>query len=181
MRTRTIVLIIAIVLMAGFAALNVDEFSRSTLLSLGFTTVQAPLGVLMLVLLMAVLLAFLATTLYMQGAHLLETRQHARELSTQRDLADKAEASRFTELRQYLEAQAANAQHREAAQATVLAERLAQTQQALVAKIDESASSTSAYIGELEDRLERRDAASKPVPLPGEPVLYKPNAQTASV
>ena len=162
MRTRTIVLIVAIVLMAGFAALNMDEFTRSSLLSLGFTTVQAPLGLVMLALLIAALLVFLATTLYIQSTHLIETRQTARELHAQRELADKAEASRFTELRSYLEAQALSAQQREAAHATVLAERLAQTQQALAGKIDQSGNTLAAYIGELEDRLERRDGLHRP-------------------
>ncbi|RZI98775.1 MAG: hypothetical protein EOO54_28510 [Haliea sp.] len=162
MRTRTIVLIVAIVLMAGFAALNMDEFTRSSLLSLGFTTVQAPLGLVMLALLIAALLVFLATTLYIQSTHLIETRQTARELHAQRELADKAEASRFTELRSYLEAQALSAQQREAAHATVLAERLAQTQQALAGKIDQSGNTLAAYIGELEDRLERRDGLPRP-------------------
>ncbi|MDO9360321.1 MAG: hypothetical protein Q7T70_15185 [Polaromonas sp.] len=157
MRTRTIVLIVAIVLMAGFAALNLDEFTRPSLLSLGFTTVQAPLGLVMLVLLVAALLVFLATTLYIQSTHLIETRQTARELHAQRELADKAEASRFTELRSYLEAQSLATQQREAAHATVLAERLAQSQQAITGKIDQSGNTLAAYIGELEDRLETRD------------------------
>jgi hypothetical protein len=161
MRTRTIVLIVAIVLMAGFAALNMDEFTRPALLSLGFTTVQAPLGLVMLVLLAAALLLFLATTLYIQSSHLIETRQTARELHAQRELADRAEASRFTELRGYLEAQALAAQNREAAHATVLAERLAQSQQALAEKIDQSGNTLAAYIGELEDRLERRDGVAR--------------------
>jgi hypothetical protein len=157
MRIRTLVLIVAIALMAGFAALNMDEFSRPAMLSLGVTTVQAPLGMLMLVLLVAVLLVFLATTLYIQSTHLLEMRQTTRALATQRELADRAEASRFTELRHYLEVQAQNAQQREAAHATVLAERLAQTQDALMAKIDQSGNTLAAYIGELEDHLETRD------------------------
>jgi len=160
MRSRTIVLVVAIVLMAGFAALNMDEFTRTSMLSLGFTTVQVPLGLLMLVLLAAVLLVFLGTTLYIQSTHLLEMRQTTRALSAQRELADKAEASRFTELRQYLEAQALAAHQREAAQATVLAERLAQTQDVLVSRIDQSGNTLAAYIGELEDRLETRDGAS---------------------
>ena len=80
MRIRTIFLIVAIVLIAGFAALNVDEFSRTSVLSLGFTTVQVPLGLVMLVLLAAVLLVFLATTLYIQSTHLLEMRQTTRAL-----------------------------------------------------------------------------------------------------
>ncbi len=161
MRTRTIVLIVAIVLMAGFAALNMDEFTRPSLLSLGFTTVQAPLGLVLLGLLLAALLVFLATTLYIQSTHLIETRQTARELQAQRELADKAEASRFTELRNYLEAQALAAQQREAAHATVWAERLAQTQQALGSKIDQSGNTLAAYIGELEDRLESRDGVPR--------------------
>lgn len=161
MRIRTIVLIVAIALMAGFAALNLDEFSRPSLLSLGFTTVEAPLGMVMLGLLVASLLVFLATTLYIQSTHLLETRQTARELHAQRELADKAEASRFTELRSYLEAQALAAQQREAAHATVLAERLAQSQQALAAKIDQSGNTLAAYIGELEDRMEHRDGTPR--------------------
>ena len=158
MRFRTIALIVLIVLMAGFAALNVDEFSRTSVLSLGFTTVQVPLGLVMLVLLAAVLLVFLATTLYIQSTHLLEMRQTTRALTTQRELADKAEASRFTELRHYLEAQTLSAQQREAAQATVMAERLAQTQQVLTSKIEQSGNTLAAYIGELEDRLENRDS-----------------------
>ncbi|MDP1566325.1 MAG: hypothetical protein Q8L91_08700 [Polaromonas sp.] len=161
MRTRTIVLIVAIVLMAGFAALNMDEFTRPSLLSLGFTTVQAPLGLVMLVILAAALLLFLATTLYIQSTHLIETRQTARELHAQRELADKAEASRFTELRSYLETKEVAAQHREAAQVTAVTERLAQSEQALAAKIDQSGNTLASYIGELEDRLERRDGVHR--------------------
>jgi uncharacterized integral membrane protein len=163
MRIRTIALIVLIVLMAGFAALNVDEFSRTSVLSLGFTTVQVPLGLVMLVLLAAVLLVFLATTLYIQSTHLLEMRQTTLALTTQRELADKAEASRFTELRHYMETQALSAQQREAAQATVLAERLAQIQQVLTGKIEQSGNTLAAYIGELEDRLENRDGARRSV------------------
>ena len=102
MRARTILLIMGIAVLAAFAFLNVDEFTRSSLLSLGFTTVQLPLGLLMLLLLVAVMLVFLTTTLYLQRASLIETRKHTRELNIQRELADKAEASRFTELRNYI-------------------------------------------------------------------------------
>ncbi len=156
MRLRTIFLIIGIVLVAAFAALNVDEFTRSSVLSLGFTTVQVPLGMVMLLLLVIAIVVFLASTLYMQGVNLVETRQYARELNVQRELADKAEASRFTELRSVIEAQSAATLHREAANATVLAERLAQTQAALLHRAEQSDNSTAAHIGQLEDRLERQ-------------------------
>lgn len=156
MRIRTIFLVVAMLLLAGFVALNVDEFSRVSMLSLGFTTVEMSLGLAMLLLLVVATVVFLASTLYMQSNNLLETRRYARELNTQRELADKAEASRFTELRSYLEVQALAAQHREAAAATVLAERFSQQQQALLARLEQSDNATAAYMGQLEDRLERR-------------------------
>lgn len=161
MRVRTTLLIIAIALVAAFAALNIDEFSRPSVLSLGFTTIQVPLGLVMLVLLGVAVLAFLATTLFMQSANLLETRRYARELATQRELADRAEASRFTELRNFLDAQASATLSREAANATVMAERLSQTQAVILHRLDQSDNTTSAYMGQLEDRLERRGSVNE--------------------
>ena len=43
----------------------------------------------------------------------------------------------------------------------MLAERLAQTQQALAGKIEQSGNTLAAYIGELEGRLERGDGDIK--------------------
>ncbi len=155
MRTRTLFLILAILAVAAFAALNVDEFTRTSVLNLGFTTTQMPLGLVMLLLLVVTLMIFLAHTLYMQSTNLLETRKYARQLSAQRELADRAEASRFTELRNYLDIQTAATLNREAANAAVLAERLNRTQAALLLRIEQSDGATAAYMGQLEDRVER--------------------------
>lgn len=48
---------------------------------------------------------FLAYVLSMHGSVLMETRRHSKEMTNQRELADKAEMSRFTELRGFLETQ----------------------------------------------------------------------------
>ena len=162
MRARTILFIIAILAVAAFAALNVDEFTRSSVLSLGFRTVQVPLGLVMLLLLVIAVVMFLASTIYMQSTNLIETRKYARELSAQRELADKAEASRFTELRSYLDAQTAATLSREAANASVIAERLSRAQAALLLRIEESDGATAAYMGQLEDRMERRNGQTAP-------------------
>ena len=74
MRVRTIAFILAIVLLAAFVALNIDEFTRMSVLSLGFTSVQVSLGLVMLALLVAAAVIFLGTTLYLQSSNLLETR-----------------------------------------------------------------------------------------------------------
>jgi Na+-transporting methylmalonyl-CoA/oxaloacetate decarboxylase gamma subunit len=155
MRIRTILLVLAILLVAAFVALNMDEFSRISTLSLGFTTIQMSLGLVMLVLLAAATVIFLASALYMQSTNLLEMRKHTKELNSQRELADKAEASRFTELQNFLAAQAATQQQRQSAADAALAESFAQQQQALLARIEQSDNTLAAYMGQLQDKLDR--------------------------
>lgn len=155
MRAKTIFLIVAILAVAGFAALNVDEFTRTSVLNLGFTTTQMPLGLVMLLLLVIAVVIFLASTLYMQSTNLLETRKYARELSTQRELADKAEASRFTELRTYLGTQTAAILGREAANAAVLAEHLSSMQAALLLRMQQLDGTTAAHLDQIENRVDQ--------------------------
>ena len=158
MRLRTLLSAVAIALVAGFVALNMEEFTRTSTLNLGLTTVQAPLGLVMLGLLILAGVIFVGSTLYMRSRNLHESNIHNREMAAQRELADKAEASRFTELRSFLQAQAEEAHQRESAMGTVLADRFAQQQQILLARMEQLDNAISAYMGELEDRLERRTA-----------------------
>jgi len=155
MHARTFSLIALILLMAGFFALNVDEFTKVNTLNLGLSSVQLPLGLLMLLLLGLVTVIFLANTLYIQSKNMLETRTLTRELSTQRDLADKAEASRFTELRSFLEAQAQEEQQRQVAISKEQEERFQAQEQVLLTRIEQLDKTMSAYLGEFEDRIMR--------------------------
>lgn len=161
MRARTIFLILGIFLIAGFAMLNVDEFTRTSVLSLGFTTLQVPLGLVMLLLVVAILLIFLASTIYMQSTNLIETRHYARELTAQRELADKAEASRFTELRKYMESQAALSVNRGTVSTAAIDRRLSQTEALVLHRLDQSDNTTAAYWGQHTDGLAREAKAAR--------------------
>jgi hypothetical protein len=103
MPLRTVVILVVLALVALFTALNWSAFIAPTTLSLGFAKVQAPLGLIMLALLAILTTLFLLYLVYLQTTVLLETRRHAKELQAQRELADQAEASRFTELRSHLD------------------------------------------------------------------------------
>src|SRR6185436_45419 len=105
MHFRSILLLIVVALTAAFAALNWTAFTTPTALWVGFTTVQAPIGVIMLSLTAFLCVLFVAWVIYLQGTVIIESRRQARELNAQRDLADKAEASRFTELRSFMSAE----------------------------------------------------------------------------
>lgn len=103
MNLRTLSLLITVALIALLAAFNWNTLAAPSVVSLGVTDVQAPLGVLMLALTCLLGVFFVAYVLWLQGSVLMEARRHAKEMQAQRDLADKAEASRFTELRTVLE------------------------------------------------------------------------------
>jgi uncharacterized integral membrane protein len=126
MQLRNVALLVVLGAVALFAALNWGVIMTPTTLSLGFAEVQAPLGLVLLVMLAVVSALFLFYLVYLQTTVLLEHRRHARELETQRQLADQAEASRFTELRTLLQA-----------------------------RLDQLENSLAASIGELADRLGR--------------------------
>jgi uncharacterized protein involved in copper resistance len=80
----------------------------------------------------------------------------ARELQAQRDLADKAEASRFTELRSFMSAELLRVSQAHDDLRGLLVQRLDQMEQRQRVGLEETANSLSAYIGEMEDRFERR-------------------------
>ena len=161
MRIRSILLLLAVLLTAAFVALNLEEFNRLSLLSLGFTSLQAPLAMIMLVALVAALVVFLLFSAYAKSAYLIENHRTSRELKAQRELADKAETSRFTELQQYLAAESHAKLEREAKERQGLDQRFAELQADMESRIEQSGNTLAAYIGELEDRLER--AAGMPV------------------
>jgi len=103
MRTRFVLLVVAILLIAGFAALNWSEIIRPSPLLFGPVVMDAPLGAILLGLLALAVVVFALSAASMRTSTLLESRHHYKELEAQRALADKAEASRFTELRTHFD------------------------------------------------------------------------------
>ena len=124
MPLRTVALLIILAAIALFALLNWSAFLAPTTLSLGFGQVQAPLGLIMLALIAILTALFLGYLVYLQSTVLFEARRHARELQAQRELADQAEASRFTELRQHLDTRLTEIEGSLAAQLGEMRERL---------------------------------------------------------
>ncbi|AVO50253.1 Signal transduction histidine kinase [Melaminivora suipulveris] len=145
MNLRTLILLLIMVAIAALAVLNWPLLATPTTMSLGLTTVQAPLGLIMLALTALMAAMFLAYVLGLHGSVLLEARRHAKEMTAQRELADKAEASRFTELRSFLDVQ----------HSAMLA-RMDALEARMSNRLKESDNSTAAYVGQLEDQLQRQ-------------------------
>ncbi|MDB5944056.1 MAG: hypothetical protein JWQ13_3622 [Ramlibacter sp.] len=163
MRARLIVLLAAVLLVAAFAALNWSEIVRPAPLSFGIFVMDAPLGLILLSILGVTLLAFLISSAHMQTVNLLDNRQHYKELHAQRELADKAEASRFTDLRQHLDAQMREIHQRETTTASELAKAMAQGQRELRTQLELMNHSLGTRLAELESRLDpRADPRNRP-------------------
>jgi hypothetical protein len=156
MRTRTILLVVAILLVAGFAALNWSEVTRTSPLLFGPVVADAPLAGILLAILGVTLVLFLISTAAMRTQSLLDYRQHQKTLEAQRELADKAEASRFVELRQYLDNHLREMRDRDAIAATEFDKSMLQTRREMQAQMEQINRTVAARLNELEHRLETR-------------------------
>ena len=103
MSIRTVALILVLAALAVFVVVNWSAFTTPTSLSLLVGSIDAPLGLLMLMVTAVLGVVFLAYVVWLQTSVLLESRRINRELAAQRQLADQAEASRFTELRAHID------------------------------------------------------------------------------
>jgi uncharacterized integral membrane protein len=155
MNLRTFLIALVLVAIAAFAVVNWPAFVAPTRLSLLFTEVQAPLGLIMLALTALLTALFLAYLVFQQAGVILEARRYARELKANRELADRAEASRFTELRAFIEAELRRLDARIGAVSTGMEARIDRLEQATLARLDEATGSLSACVGEVDDKLDR--------------------------
>jgi uncharacterized integral membrane protein len=155
MNLRKLSIVVALVLLTIFAALNWTAFTTPTTLSLLFLQVQAPLGVIMLLVTVLVSGLFLVYILFQQAGIILEARRYAKVLTSQRELAEEAEASRFVEMRTLLDAELRKLEAQGAAGTRELSARIERLEQQLVDKFAESTRTLSAYVGEVEDKLDR--------------------------
>lgn len=156
MRTRTILLVVAILLVAGFAALNWSEIVRPSPLSFGVAVMDAPLGLLLLAVLAVTLLAFLASTAAIRTRSLMDYRSHQKELEAQRTLADKAEASRFLELRQHLDTHLRELREREGIAHSEFEKVMLANRREMQNQMEQVNRTVAARLNELEHRLEAR-------------------------
>jgi hypothetical protein len=153
MQIRSFLLVLILGATAALAALNWDTFNTPTTLWLGVTSVDVPLGLVMLGVVAVLTLFFLLSIGYLQSLSLLESRRHAKELQANRELTEQAEASRFVELKRLMESQVLTLTQNDAETRTAVLNRLNQLDASVTASLEQTGNSLAAYIGEMDDRL----------------------------
>jgi uncharacterized integral membrane protein len=155
MKLHTLLLLVVIAALAVFAAVNWSAFTAPTTLSLVFRTVEAPLGLIMLAAAALLTVLFLLYLGYLQATVLLDARRHSRELEASRSLADQAEASRFSELRDIMQSEMAKLAGRGDQSKEELLVQLNRIESELRSAFEQGSNTLAASIGELEDRIDR--------------------------
>ena len=155
MYLRTVLIVLVLGLLAIFAIFNWSAFLSPTTVTFGFAAVEAPLGLILLGVVGVVTALFLVYVVFLQSSTLMDSRRQARELQAQREIADRAEESRFEQLRSTMEGEIKQLQSQAAESKAAMLARLDDLERDLRMAVEQSGNTLAAYLGEIEDRLER--------------------------
>lgn len=153
MHLRSVFLLLLFVLCSVFLIVNWEGVMAEVNVNLLWTEIQAPLG---LILLMGPGLLILICLIYgfvQQAGLSMELHRVNKQLQQARDLAQKAELSRFTELKSEMQKQITELQNQSASRHSSLMAAVNGVQAAVDESAQETVNSLSASVGEVEDRL----------------------------
>ncbi|WP_018467226.1 hypothetical protein [Calidithermus timidus] len=157
MRPRVIFIILVLVLLGFFAAANWSLITAPQSLSLVFTRVEAPLGLILLITVALLSVWYVILSIGTEVAALLEVKKYAREILALRKQAEDAEASRLVEVKKLIQEELETLRKQ-------INERFAQSESTLIDELEKAGNTLAAYIGELEDQITGQDRHPPPPP-----------------
>lgn len=163
MRARVVFIVLALLVVGGVAALNWPEFTRTEPMNFGLFTSEGSVGLFMLAAFGVTILVMLLGSAMQESRFMLESNRQAKALQAQRDLADKAEASRFTDLRQHIDMHLRENRQREAIAATEFEKAMVQSQRELRTQLEQMSRSIDSRLADLQGRFDSRAERVVPV------------------
>jgi uncharacterized integral membrane protein len=151
MSIRTLLVLLLAIVIVAFVGLNWGLVMQPAELSLMFSTIKAPLGLVLLGLLVVLTVLLLVIIGYGHAKLLMESRRHGKELAAQRDLAERAEASRYSELKTFVAEELVRLSRERSEGAQQLQTRMDELQKTMLQRIDEQSNSLAAMLGQLDD------------------------------
>lgn len=149
------IIIIALFLLGVFLLINWDTLAIPTQLSFLFFDAKGSVGLILLGITLAFVALLTSYTLMLRTIMLMDARRYANELQAQRKLAESAETSRFDQLREQITLEFARLHTTYQDTHTSLLARTEDMEQSLRRSLDETTNSLSAYVGEVEEKLDR--------------------------
>ena len=145
----------ALALLATFSAANWALLTTPGTIDLVVLTVQAAPAMILLAATLLIVALFGIYVVSLRAATLAETRRHLKALESQRELADKAEASRFTALASQIEQELAGTRALIEETRAHTAARIDALDASFTRTLNETANAVFANIGEVDDKLDR--------------------------
>ena len=142
-----------LILLLVFTAANWQVLTAPTPLSFVVFSIEGPLGIILLGVLLIVTLMVMAYALMLRTSWLVESRRLTRQLDEKRELAEKAEVSRITALQEMLKTEFDLLQESLAKVGETGVARVESAEQTLSKTIEETGNSLTAHIGYLDDKL----------------------------
>ncbi len=149
------VIFIALLLLGVFLLVNWNTLATPTQLSFLFFDAKASVGLILLGVLVVFVALLTSYALMLRTTMLMDARRYAQELQAQRKLADSAETSRFDQLREQITLEFARLHTANQDARTSLMARSEDMEQSLRKSLDEATNSLSAYVGEVDEKLDR--------------------------
>lgn len=161
-----IVMLLGLLLLAGFVVFNLEEFMRPSTLSFGGTVAEAPLGLIMLGVVALMFVAMIALSAMSRRRTVMERGHHYKTLEETRTLADNAEASRFTDLRNHIDTRLRELRERDEITATEFHRAGVESQRELRNQLEQMSRAMMSRLAEIETRLDARlDRVAPPMHL----------------
>ena len=153
MKAVLIVIAIALFLLVVFTAANWSVLNTKTELSFVAFSLEGPMGVILLAIMLGLITLVVAYALLLRTARLVESRRLNRQLEEQRELAESAESSRIAALQELVEREFENVRTSKSISGENVVARLDGLEQSVVQKIEDAANSIMANLGYLDDKL----------------------------
>lgn len=148
-------ILVGLFIFGVFILSNWSALTTPATLSFVVLSFDAPLGLFLLGVTLGFVALFAAYVIILRTSMLMDAHRYARELKAQQQLAEKAEASRLSELRSQLDHEFAQLRESVDQYRVSFSAQVEGVEQSLRGVIEETSQSLSAYIGEIEDKLDR--------------------------
>jgi hypothetical protein len=148
-------LLLALVFLGVFVIANWGVLTAPTALSFILFSGNGPLGIVLLAMMLGLALLFALYLMSLRTSMFVGGRRHAQELRAQRELADRAEASRLTELRTHFDREFEQVRSEIRAIGAQMTARGDGIEQRLLESLTETTNTLSAYVAEVDDKLSR--------------------------
>jgi len=152
---KIVITIIAIifVILAVFTVANWQVLTTSTPLSFVVFSMEGPLGVILLGVMIILTILVVAYALLLRTTWLMESRRLNRQLEEQRELANEAESSRLIALQKMIEGEfeKLHTEFHKVAESGLT--RIEEAEKSLAGTIEDTSNSILAHVGYLDDKM----------------------------